>query len=76
LLLALPLVAVLLLMRHWFIARTYLEVGLQILLAMIPYGLGLAWAFWTKRVWQVGELTSTEMDEVAVALIETYQEEQ
>jgi hypothetical protein len=62
-------------MRRWFFARTYLEVGMQISIAFVPYALGLLWALWTKRVWQVGELTQSEMDEVAVSLIETYQEE-
>jgi O-antigen/teichoic acid export membrane protein len=70
-----PLVLMLLLMRRWFFARTYLEVGMQISIAFVPYALGLLWALWTKRVWQVGELTQSEMDEVAVLLIETYQEE-
>jgi O-antigen/teichoic acid export membrane protein len=76
LLLSVPLVATLLLMRRWFFAHNYLELGLQILIGLLPYGLGVLWAFWTKRIWQVGELSSAELDEVAVALIETYQEEQ
>ncbi|MGC2195349.1 MAG: oligosaccharide flippase family protein [Terriglobales bacterium] len=75
LLLSAPLVVTLLLMRRWFIAHTYLEVGLQILISLLPYGLGAFWALWTKRLWQVGELSGKQMDEVAVALIETYQEE-
>jgi O-antigen/teichoic acid export membrane protein len=76
LLLSVPLVATLLLMRRWFFAHNYLELGLQILIGLLPYGLGVLWAFWTKRIWQVGELSSAELDEVAIALIETYQEEQ
>ncbi len=75
LLLAIPLVVTLLLMRHWFFAHTYPELGLQILLGLLPYSAGAFWAFWTKRLWQVGELSGAQMDEVAVALIETYQEE-
>jgi O-antigen/teichoic acid export membrane protein len=75
LLLSVPLVASLLFMRHWFIARTRLELGLQILIGLLPYALGTFWAFWTKRLWQVGDLSSAQMDEVAVALIETHQEE-
>jgi O-antigen/teichoic acid export membrane protein len=75
-LLSVPLVAGLLLVRHWFVARNYLEVGLQILIGLIPYGLGLLWAFWTERLWQVGAaLSGGKMDEVGMALIETYQEE-
>jgi O-antigen/teichoic acid export membrane protein len=76
LLLCIPQVAVLLVMRHWFIAHTYVQVGFQILISLIPYGLGVLWAIWTKRVWQTGNLSEQQMDEVAVALIETYQEEQ
>jgi len=76
LMLCAPQVATLLLLRHWFVARTYLQVGFQILISLAPYGLGVVWAIWTKRVWQMGELSGTQMEEVAVALIETYQEEQ
>jgi O-antigen/teichoic acid export membrane protein len=76
LLLCVPQVAVLLFMRHWFIAHTYVEVGFQVLISLIPYGVGVLWAIWTKRVWQTGDLSGQQMDEVAVALIETYQEEQ
>lgn len=76
LLLVVPVIVALLLERRWFIPHTYLQVGLQILISFVPYGLGLGWAVWTKRVWQVGELSSQDLDEVSVALIETYQEEQ
>jgi O-antigen/teichoic acid export membrane protein len=76
-LLLMPFVAALLLVRRWFIPHTYLEVGFQILICLIPYGAGVLWAGWTKRVWHVSEeLTRNQLDEVAVALIETYQEEQ
>jgi hypothetical protein len=73
----LPFIGALLLMKRWFIPHTYLEVGFQILVCLIPYGAGVLWAILTKRVWRVGqELTSAGMDEVSVALIETYREEQ
>ena len=76
-LLVLPFVLALLLMKRWFIPHTYLEVTFQILICLIPYGAGVLWAIWTKRVWQIGaELTGQGMDEVTVALIETYREEQ
>jgi O-antigen/teichoic acid export membrane protein len=76
-LLLIPFVAALLLVRRWFIPHNYLEVGFQILICLIPYGAGVLWAGWTKRVWHVSEeLTRNQLDEVAVALIETYQEEQ
>ncbi len=74
--LCLPLVAALLLMRRWFFAHNYLQVGLQIMISLVPYGLGMAWAIWTGRVWKVDGLSvRKELDEVGVALIETYQEE-
>jgi O-antigen/teichoic acid export membrane protein len=76
LLLIAPSVAALLWMRHWFIAHTYLQVAFQILIGLMPYAVGVTWALWSKRVWQVGELKPKELDEISVALIATYQEEQ
>jgi len=74
--LCVPLVVALLLMRRWFFAHNYLQVGLQIMISLVPYGLGMAWAIWTGRVWKVDGLSvRKELDEVGVALIETYQEE-
>jgi len=35
-------VATLLLMRHWFFAQTYLQVGLQIVIGLVPYAIGVA----------------------------------
>jgi O-antigen/teichoic acid export membrane protein len=75
LILCIPLIITLLLMRQWFIPHTYQQVGLQILISLVPYGIGVLWAIWTNRVWQMGELSRKEMDEVSLALIETYQEE-
>jgi O-antigen/teichoic acid export membrane protein len=75
LILCAPTVGILLLMRWWFFARNYLQLGMQILISLIPYGLGLAWAFWTKRIWNVPQLPSGRgFDEVGVALIQDYQE--
>jgi len=74
-LLTLPLAVTLLLERRWFVARTYFEVGLQALIGFLPYGLGLLWALRKKRLWQVSEMSTAPPDEVAVAFIETYQEE-
>src|SRR4029077_7660027 len=76
-LLVMPFIADLLLLRRWFDTHTYLDVAFQIVVCLVPYGAGLLWAFWSRRIWQVGEeITRREMNEVAVALIETYQEEQ
>jgi hypothetical protein len=74
-LLTVPLAATLLLVREWFVARTVLEVALQVFLGFFPYGLGLLWAIRKKRVWQVRDLALEAPDEVAVAFVETYQQE-
>jgi len=75
LLLCLPTVLTLLLMRRWFFARTYLEVGLQIIIGLIPYALGLTWAVRTGRIWKVQrELQKRAPDEVSVSLISSLQE--
>jgi O-antigen/teichoic acid export membrane protein len=70
-----PLIVALLLMRRWFFAHNYWQVGLQIIISLIPYGLGIAWAIWTGRVWKVDGLSFRKLDEVDAALIETYQQE-
>jgi O-antigen/teichoic acid export membrane protein len=70
-----PLIGALLLMRRWFFAHNYWQVGLQITISLIPYGLGVAWAIWTGRVWKVDGLSLRKLDEVDAALIETYQQE-
>jgi O-antigen/teichoic acid export membrane protein len=53
-----PTVATLFLMRRWFFARTYWQVGFQILLSLIPYGLGLAWAVSKGRIWEVDRVNA------------------
>jgi hypothetical protein len=63
------------LMRRWFFAHNYWQVGLQIIISLIPYGLGIVWAIWTGRVWKVDGLSFRKLDEVDAALIETYQQE-
>lgn len=73
-----PLVGVLLLMRHWFIPHHLLELGFQLLVGSAVYSVGLVWVVWTHRAWQV-EGVSLDQDsaqEAAVALIETYQQEE
>jgi O-antigen/teichoic acid export membrane protein len=74
--LVIPFVLTLLLLKHWFIPHSYLQVALQLGGAMLPYGTGLLWALWSNRIWHVDkELTSNTQNEVALALIESYQEE-
>ncbi|HEY6769028.1 MAG TPA: polysaccharide biosynthesis C-terminal domain-containing protein [Candidatus Sulfotelmatobacter sp.] len=76
LLICFPTVIALLLVRRWFFARTYAQVLLQIVLGLVPYGLGLLWAIHTKRVWQVEGLGRTgKLDEVGMAMVETFEEQ-
>jgi O-antigen/teichoic acid export membrane protein len=55
-LLCLPLVAVLLLMQRWFVPHNYRQLGLQLLIAAIVYGLGLLWAVLTNNALRIREL--------------------
>ena len=75
--LSLPLIAVLLLLRHWYIAHNYLQLAVQLLLGSGVYGLGLLWAIWTRKAWQVEGIRDEETArETAMALVETYQQEE
>jgi O-antigen/teichoic acid export membrane protein len=47
--LAMPLVATLLLLRHWFIAHNYFHLAMQIALGSVVYALGLLWAIKTQK---------------------------
>jgi O-antigen/teichoic acid export membrane protein len=75
LVLCVPMVAVLLLMRRWFIPHRLGELLIQLLIAGSVYAVGLVWAFWAHRAWDVGRLGTNQEDEVTLALAETYQEE-
>jgi O-antigen/teichoic acid export membrane protein len=76
LLLCLPLTAVLLLLRHWFFAHNYFQLASQLAAGSTVYGLGLLWAVWTRKVWQVEGIHDPETaNQVAVNLIEYRQEE-
>lgn len=72
--LCVPLLAALLLMRRWFIPHRLAPLLIQVGIAGIVYGLGLAWAFWTHRAWDVGHLANQE-GELTLALVETYEKE-
>jgi O-antigen/teichoic acid export membrane protein len=72
LLITFPTVLMLLVMRHWFFAHTYLQVLLQITIGMIPYALGLTWAIWTGRVWSVKQEAQRPAEgQVTVPLVGT-----
>jgi O-antigen/teichoic acid export membrane protein len=75
-LLIIPFVIALLLLKRWFIPHTYLQVALQIAVALIPYGVGVLWALRSDRIWHINKNLATKRpDEVAVALVESYQED-
>ena len=77
LMLCAPLIAVLLLMRHWFVAHNYLQLAIQLLAGIAVYGAGLLWAVRTRRVWKVeGVHDQDAVNQVAVSLVETYQQEE
>jgi hypothetical protein len=72
-----PLVAVLLLMHHWFVAHNYFQLAIQLLIGSAVYGTGLLWAIWTRKAWQVEGIHDEDTaNQVAVRLIETYQHEE
>ena len=76
LLLVAPLVVALLILKRWFVPHTYLQLGLQIMIALVPYGAGVCWAFYANRIWHVKpNLAVKPTDEVGLALIERYQED-
>lgn len=75
--LCVPLVAVLFLMRHWFVAHSYFQLAIQLLLGSVVYGVGLLWAIWMGKAWQVEGIHDQDAaNQVAVGLIETYQQEE
>jgi len=75
LVLCVPMVAVLLLMQRWFIPHRLSQLLIQLVIAGLVYAIGLVWAFWAHRAWDVGQLGANQEDEVTLALVETYQEE-
>jgi O-antigen/teichoic acid export membrane protein len=77
LMLCAPLVAVLLLMHHWFVAHNYFQLAIQLLVGSVVYGAGLMWATWTRKAWQVEGIHDLDVaNQVAGGLIETYQQEE
>jgi O-antigen/teichoic acid export membrane protein len=73
--LCIPLVAVLLLMRRWFIPHGLRQLLIQLIIGGLVYGVGLAWALWTRHAWDVGRLWGNQEDEITLALVDTYKEE-
>jgi O-antigen/teichoic acid export membrane protein len=72
-----PLVAVLLLMRRWFVPHNYFQLAIQLLLGSVVYGAGLLWAIWTRKVWLVEGIHDQDAaNQIAIGLIETSQHEE
>src|SRR4029077_17586582 len=63
-LLCTPLVAALLLLRWWFIPHRWGPLVIQLVIAGSVYGIGLAWAFWTGRAWDVGQLGANQENDM------------
>lgn len=55
-LLTMPLVATLLLLKRWFVPHNYRQLGLQLVIGGAVYGSGLAWAYFSNRALQTGQL--------------------
>ncbi len=73
-LLVTPTVASLILVTRWFFAHTYWQVGMQIVIGLAPYSMGLAWAYRSGRLLRV-QGTTTSTDAVDAALVQGFQEE-
>ena len=54
-LLSLPLAAVLLLMRRWFVPHNYRQLGIQLFIGGVVYGLGLLWVVMSKRALRIDD---------------------
>jgi O-antigen/teichoic acid export membrane protein len=55
-----PLVVILLLMKQWFVAHNYWQLGIQLVVGGVVYGAALAWVFLTSRALRVGPLAAVE----------------
>jgi O-antigen/teichoic acid export membrane protein len=73
--LCIPLVTVLMLMQRWFVPHGLRELLVQLAIAGSVYGIGIGWAFWTHRAWDIGQLGSNQEDERTLAVVESFQEE-
>jgi O-antigen/teichoic acid export membrane protein len=70
-----PLATVLLLMQRWFVPHHFSELAVQLAIAGLVYGISMAWAFWTKRAWDTGQVGTVGEDEVTLAVVEAYEKE-
>jgi O-antigen/teichoic acid export membrane protein len=75
LLLTIPLSLTLVLLRHWFIAHTYFQAGVQSLIGLAVYAVGVGWAIWTKRAWNLNFKETWASEETNLAIVQELQEE-
>jgi O-antigen/teichoic acid export membrane protein len=74
--LCVPLVATLLAMQRWYVPHTYLQLGIQLLIAGAVYAACLLWAISTRRAFNVSQYSGKAADEEStVPLVETLREE-
>lgn len=77
LMLCVPLVAVLLLMHHWFVAHNVVQLAIHMAAGSAVYGAGLLWAIWTRKAWQLEGIHDLDAaNQVAIGLIDTYQRDE
>jgi hypothetical protein len=62
-------------MQRWFVPHHLSELALQLAIAGLVYGISMAWAFWTKRAWETGQIGAVREDEVTLAVVEAYEKE-
>jgi O-antigen/teichoic acid export membrane protein len=73
-----PVVAVLLLLRNWFVPHNYAGLAIQLAVAGGVYGLTLLWAFASKRAMRVGTLRAAGVladPTQSGTVVETYSQE-
>jgi ABC-type sugar transport system permease subunit len=59
--LCVPLVIALLLMKHWFVPRTYFQLAAHFVVAGAVYAPALFWAVLSRRAFRVGQLHATNL---------------
>jgi hypothetical protein len=56
-----PMVGVLLVMHRWYPVHRLIPLAMEVLIAVLVYGVGLYWAVRTRRVYEVGDLATGEL---------------
>ena len=74
LMLCLPLVAVVLAMKQWFVPHNYPQLLFHLVVAGLVYGVALFWAFASKRAMKVGVLQGPTA-EAPMAVGDTFSQE-